>query len=136
MSEQWNEKGEVEAITLIKCFPEDTDQTVDSFPAPGDKIKIIGTSKGKGFQGVVKRHNFAGGPKTHGHRHVLRSGGSIGSSFPEHVRKGKKMAGRMGNVQITVNNLKVAWIDQEKKLIAVKGAVPGRRGGQVKIMQS
>jgi len=105
---------------------------VDLFSAE-DKIKVTGISKGKGTQGVVKRHNFAGGPKSHGHRHVLRSGGSIGSAFPEHVQKGKKMAGRMGNEQVSVKNLKIAWVDKEKAVIAVKGAIPGRKGSWVKI---
>lgn len=107
----------------------------DTFSA-GDKVKVTGINKGKGFQGVVKRHNFAGGPKSHGHRHVLRSGGSIGSAFPEHVQKGKKMAGRMGDVQITVKNLKVAWVDPEKDIVAVKGAIPGRKGSWVKIVEN
>lgn len=100
----------------------------------GDKVKVTAISKGKGTQGVVKRHGFAGGPKTHGHRHVLRSGGSIGSAFPEHVQKGKKMAGRMGNAQVTVKNLKIAWVDKEKDLVAIKGAIPGRKGSWIKIV--
>lgn len=100
----------------------------------GDKVKVSAISKGKGTQGVVRRHNFAGGPKSHGHRHVLRSAGSIGSAFPEHVQKGKKMAGRMGNAQVTVKNLKVAWVDKEKAVVAIKGAVPGRKGSWVKIV--
>ena len=106
---------------------------VDTFSV-GNRVKVVGTSKGKGTQGVVKRHNFAGGPKTHGHRHVLRSAGSIGSAFPEHVQKGKRMAGRMGDAQVTVKNLKVAWVDKEKAIIALKGAVPGRRGSWVRII--
>jgi len=135
MSQWWNEKGIVEPITLVDFSPNNQDFPEDSFTNKG-RVKVTGTSKGKGFQGVVKRHNFAGGPKTHGHRHVLRSGGSIGSAFPEHVRKGKKMAGRLGNTQITVKNLKIAWIDREKKLIAVKGALPGRKGSWVKIVEN
>lgn len=106
---------------------------VDLF-SMGDKVKVTGLTKGKGTQGVVKRHHFAGGPKSHGHRHVLRSAGSIGSAFPEHVQKGKKMAGRMGNEQVTVKNLKIAWVDKEKAIIAVKGAIPGREGSWVKIV--
>lgn len=106
--------------------------SVEVFNA-GDKVKVSGRSKGKGFQGVVKRHNFAGGPKSHGHRHVLRSGGSIGCAFPEHVNKGKKMAGRMGDERVSVKNLRVAWVDSEKSLIALAGAIPGRRGSFVEI---
>jgi len=108
---------------------------VDVFE-PGDKIKVIAISKGKGFQGVVKRHNFSGGPKTHGHRHVARSGGSIGSAFPEHVYKGRKMAGRMGYAQVTVKNQQIAWVDKDKDIIAVKGAIPGRKGSWVKIISN
>lgn len=106
---------------------------VDVF-ATGDKVKVTGLNKGKGTQGVVKRHHFAGGPKSHGHRHVLRSAGSIGSAFPEHVMKGKKMAGRMGNEQVTMKNLKIAWVDKDKSLIAIKGSVPGRKGSWLKIV--
>lgn len=106
--------------------------TVEQF-APGDAIEVTGTSKGKGFQGVVKRHKFAGGPASHGHRHVLRRGGSIGSRFPQHVRKGKRMAGRMGADQVTVKNLAIVAVDAGKNLLAVKGAVPGVRGSLVVI---
>ena len=108
---------------------------VDVFD-PGDKVSVTAISKGKGFQGVIKRHGFAGGPKTHGHRHVLRSGGSIGSAFPQHVQKGKKMAGRMGGSQVTVKNLKIAWTDKDKAVVAIKGAIPGRKGSWVKIVQN
>lgn len=104
--------------------------TVEQF-APGDAIEVTGTSKGKGFQGVVKRHKFAGGPASHGHRHVLRAGGSIGSRFPQHVRKGKRMAGRMGADQVTVKNLAIVAVDAAKNLLAIKGAVPGVRGSLV-----
>lgn len=99
----------------------------------GDVVEVVGVSKGKGFQGVVKRHGFKGGPASHGHRHVLRSGGSIGSAFPQHVMKGKKMAGRMGGDQVTVKNLKVVWIDDAKHLLAVSGAVPGAKGSVVEV---
>ncbi len=97
----------------------------------GDKLKIFGTSKGKGFQGVVKRHGFHGGPKSHGQKDRHRAPGSIGSSFPEHVLKGMRMAGRMGGRKVTVKNLEVIDVDKEKNLIAVKGAIPGRRGSLV-----
>lgn len=98
-----------------------------------DVIKVSGASKGKGFQGVVKRHGFSGGPATHGHRHVLRRGGSIGSAFPEKVFKGKKMPGRMGGERITVNGLKIAAIDVRNNLLAISGAVPGHRGSLLEI---
>lgn len=97
----------------------------------GDRLKITGTSKGKGFQGVVKRHGFAGSPASHGHKDQLRMPGSIGSKRIGPVAKGKKMAGRMGGEQITINNLEVIDCDEEKSLLYLKGAVPGRRGSLV-----
>lgn len=100
----------------------------------GDKVNISGISKGKGFQGVVKRHGFAGGPATHGHRHMLRRAGSVGSRFPQHSRKGVRMAGHAGLERIFVKNLKIAQIDKENNTIAVKGAVPGHRGTLLEIV--
>ncbi|HBE90218.1 MAG: 50S ribosomal protein L3 [Candidatus Andersenbacteria bacterium RIFCSPHIGHO2_12_FULL_46_9] len=100
---------------------------------PGDVVEVVGVSKGKGFQGVVKRHGFAGGPASHGHRHVLRAAGSIGCRFPQHVRKGQRMAGRMGGDRVTVKNLKVVWVDKDQNLLALSGAVPGTRGSIVEI---
>jgi large subunit ribosomal protein L3 len=89
-----------------------------------DKVDAIGISKGKGFQGVIKRHGFSRGPETHGSHHH-RHPGSIGSMFPQHVIKGKKMPGHMGNVQITTKNLKIIKIDVKKNIMAIKGAIPG-----------
>jgi len=89
-----------------------------------EAVDVIGTSKGKGFQGVIKRHGFSRGPETHGSNHHRRPG-SIGSMFPEHVIKGKKMPGHMGHEQVTVKNLKILKVDAKKNLIAIKGAVPG-----------
>lgn len=100
----------------------------------GNKVKIVGVSKGKGFAGVVKRHGFKGGPASHGQKDRLRAPGSIGMSFPERVPKGRKMAGRMGFDQVTVKNLEIAAIDLENNLIALKGAVPGNRGSLVEII--
>lgn len=100
----------------------------------GDVVTVVGMSKGKGFQGVVKRHHFKGGPASHGHRHVLRRPGSIGSRFPQHTRKGKRMAGRMGGERVTVKNLAVVWVDADKHLLAVKGAVPGAPGSIVAVV--
>ena len=99
----------------------------------GDKVILSGTSKGKGFQGVVKRHGFSGLGKTHGTNKKHRSGGSIGSAFPQHVRKGKKMAGRMGQDRVSRRNVQVVKVDKENNLIAVKGMVPGARGALVEI---
>jgi large subunit ribosomal protein L3 len=109
--------------------------TVEQFKV-GDVIEVIGVSKGKGFQGVVKRHGFKGGPASHGHRHELRSPGSIGTRFPQHVFKGKRMAGRMGADRVTVKNLSVVWVDAGRNLLAVKGAVPGTRGSIVAVVST
>ncbi len=99
--------------------------TVGSF-ASGDTVNITGISKGKGFQGVVKRHHFNGGPVTHGQSDRLRAPGSIGSSsYPSRLFKGLKMAGQMGNKNVTVRNLQVLKVDLENNIIIIKGAVPG-----------
>lgn len=99
----------------------------------GDYVHITGTSKGKGFQGVVKRHGFAGvGQATHGQHNRLRAPGSIGAgSDPSRVFKGMRMAGRMGGEKVTVQNLRVVKVDEEKNLIIVKGAVPGAKNSYV-----
>ena len=98
--------------------------------APGDTIRITGTSKGKGFAGVVKRHHFAGGPRTHGQSDRERAPGSIGqTTTPGRVYRGKRMAGRMGGERVTVRGLEVVAIDPEKNLLTVKGLVPGARNG-------
>ena len=99
----------------------------------GDVVKVSGLSKGKGFAGVVKRWRFSGRPATHGTKHELKTPGSVGSSYPERVIKGRKMAGRMGYQRITVKNLKIVKIDPEKNLIAVQGAVPGVKGTLLEI---
>lgn len=106
--------------------------SVDAF-AVGDTVRIVGTTKGKGFQGVVKRHGFKGSPASHGHRHDTRAPGSIGCGFPQHVLKGKRMAGRMGGDRKTVKGMKVVVVDAEKKLLGVAGPVPGRSGSVVYI---
>lgn len=98
----------------------------------GELVKVTGTSKGRGFSGVMKRHGFGGGPKTHGQREHPRSAGSIGqASDPSRVFKGMKMAGQYGNKKKTVENLKVVKIDLENNYIFVKGAVPGSNNGMV-----
>lgn len=99
----------------------------------GDKVKVSGISKGKGFQGVVKRHGFKGGPASHGHRHVLRTPGSIGSTFPQRVIKGKKMPGHTGAERITTTGLKIVKIHKENNLLLVKGAIPGSIGELLEI---
>jgi large subunit ribosomal protein L3 len=100
---------------------------------PGDKVRVSGLTKGKGFQGVVKRHGFRGMPFSHGHHSVLRHAGSIGQRFPQHTLKGMRMPGRMGADKFTVRGLTVVGVDKENGIIALKGAVPGNRGGLVKI---
>lgn len=100
----------------------------------GEKVTVRGTTKGKGFQGVVKRWGFAGGPATHGQKHTLRTPGSIGSAFPQRVLKGIKMAGHMGDRNKSILNLKIAYIDEKNSVIGVKGAVPGNKGGYVEIV--
>ncbi len=106
---------------------------VDIFSV-GDRVWVTGISKGLGFQGGVRRHKFRGGPKTDGQSDRLRAPGSIGgSSFPSRVFKGQKMAGRMGGERVTVRNLLVAGVDLEKRLVLVKGAVPGKRNSYVTI---
>lgn len=117
----------------IDEIPEDlsvgTEFKADVFSV-GDMVQVTGTSKGKGFAGTIKRHNFALGRKTHGGRSYRRPG-SIGSMYPQRIFKGKRMAGQMGVDQVTVKNLKIALVDAEKNLIAVTGAVPGPRRGIV-----
>ena len=102
----------------------------------GDLVNVSGTSKGKGFAGVVKRWHFKGQYKTHGTKEKWRSPGSIGQRHPQRVVKGKKMGGRMGGGKITVKNLKVAKIDLENNILAVKGAIPGRSGILLEIRAS
>ena len=102
--------------------------------AVGDRVRVTGISKGKGFAGVMKRHNFHGMPFSHGHHHVARHAGSIGQRFPQHTLKGMRMAGRMGTDHVTTRGLKIVRVDVENGLLAVKGAVPGNRG-QLLIIQ-
>jgi large subunit ribosomal protein L3 len=101
----------------------------------GEFVDCIGIMKGRGFAGAIKRHGFAGMPASHGHDKP-RAVGSIGQRFPQHVRKGLRMAGRMGGVGVTVKNLQIIDIDAKRNLIAVKGAVPGHRNGLVEIIST
>lgn len=104
---------------------------------PGDRVDVTGTSKGKGFAGVVRRHHFRGGPRSHGQSDRHRAPGSVGSSsFPSRVFKGLRMAGRMGNRRVTAKGLSVVRIDKERNLLFVEGAVPGARGGYVLIRKA
>jgi large subunit ribosomal protein L3 len=114
----------------------DTVAVGDAF-AVGEHVDVIGTSKGKGFQGAVKRHGFAGGPRTHGQSDRLRAPGSRGSTTtPGRVFKGSRGAGHMGHERVTVQNLDVVLVDAERNLIGVRGAVPGPKGGVVLIREA
>ena len=99
----------------------------------GDKVKVSGTSKGKGFQGGVKRHGFHGRRATHGVKHEHRTIGSTGSRFPQHVMKGRRMPGRMGYERVSVKNLRIMKVDADSNLLVLKGAVPGRTGALLEI---
>ncbi len=109
-------------------------QTVDaSMFTAGDSVTVCSTSKGKGFQGVVKRYNFKGNKATHGQKHTLRSPGSIGATGPGRVFKGMRMAGRMGTDKKTVKNLNVLQVNVTENLLLISGAIPGRKGTLVEV---
>lgn len=125
---------EMLAKTLEQYPP---DGTVDvSLFSVGERVHVAGVTKAKGFQGVVKRHGFKGSPASHGRAHDMRKPGSIGATFPEHVLKGRRMAGRMGGDNMTALNLSVVYVDPVEGIIAVRGAVPGVNGRIVKIMST
>jgi large subunit ribosomal protein L3 len=111
----------------------DIGKTVDvGIFAKGDSVDVTGTSKGKGFAGTIKRHNFSRGPMSHG-SHNKRRPGSIGAGYPEHVFKGMKMAGQMGAAQVTAKGLTIAGVDAAKNALLIKGAVPGPNRGVVMV---
>lgn len=99
----------------------------------GDILKVTGTSKGRGFQGVVKRHGFGGGPQTHGQKNRLRAPGSIGNTTPQRVLPGRRMAGHMGVETVTVRNLVLVEISEDGKKAKIKGAIPGWKNRMIKI---
>jgi large subunit ribosomal protein L3 len=119
----------------VETLPEISvgDKITSEIFSVGDVVDVTGTSKGKGFAGTIKRHNFHRSRKTHGGNGDVRKVGSIGSMYPQKVLKGKKMAGQMGAEQVTIKNLVVAYIDNDNNLIGLKGAVPGPRKGIVTI---
>jgi len=126
-------KGEsAKPIWKLEDFAKGATVTVGNFKE-GDKVRVSGLNKGRGFQGVVKRHNFAGGPKTHGQKNRHRAPGSIGSTAFQRVVPGRRMAGHMGQERVTTKNLVVAEIDTKKNLIMLRGAVPGMRGALIEI---
>ncbi len=124
----------VKESELLKDIKVGDKLNVETILKVGDNIHVSGVTIGKGFQGVVKRHGFAGGPRTHGQSDRERAPGSIGqTTTPGRVYRGKRMAGRMGGEQATVKNLKVVKIDSARNVILVKGLVPGKRRGVVKL---
>jgi large subunit ribosomal protein L3 len=132
MTQVFEENGRVQAVTALRLPPEGQDLSVWK---EGELVTATGISKGKGFQGVVKRHGFGGGRRSHGQKHSEREPGSIGGGGRAggRVAKGKRMAGRMGGDKITVKNLKIIKILPESNEILIQGAVPGRRGTAIRI---
>jgi large subunit ribosomal protein L3 len=141
------QKGHLKGVGLFKYLREFRVEDVSSFKLgqkvdvdifkPGDLVDVIGTSKGKGFAGVVKRHHFAGGPKTHGQSDRHRAPGSVGATtFPGRVLKGTRMAGHMGDDRVTVRNLEIVDVDSARNVLLVKGAVPGGRNGLLLIRKA
>ena len=125
-------KGDdVIAVSPLKL----TDESKVEVFKEGDNVKISGLIKGKGFQGVVKRYSFAGGPKTHGQKNRYRAPGSIGNTSPQRVVPGRKMAGRMGGNKKTIRNLTVVSVDKDQSTIMVKGSVPGTVKGKLVIVK-
>lgn len=130
MTQIWQDDKVIPVTVLeLKENPKDKISDIEV----GDKVMIKGISKGKGFQGVVKRHGFAGGPKSHGQKHKLRAPGSIGATAPQRTIPGRKMPGRAGSKKVTVKNLRVVEYDAEKRIMFLKGAVPGMKGSEVEI---
>ena len=135
-------KAKTKALRILREFRGDgvvelqpgQEIKVDAVFTKGDVVSVIGTSKGRGFQGVVKRHHFGGGARTHGQSDRERAPGSIGSSsYPSRVLKGMRMAGRMGGEQVTVHNLKVVGVIADSNLLLIKGSVPGAIDGYLEI---
>ncbi|MDP3874928.1 MAG: 50S ribosomal protein L3 [bacterium] len=140
MTQIFSETGEVYPVTLVTLVEAKKGQTLDSLSQgltleSGDIATVSGISKGKGFQGVVKRHKFQGGRRSHGQKHSEREAGSIGGGGRAggRVIKGMRMAGRMGGERVTVKNLKIIKILPETREVFIQGAIPGRRGSVVEI---
>jgi large subunit ribosomal protein L3 len=136
--EQWKDLGTFMRVREFRVDSLDGYErgkkiAVDTFQI-GDTVQVSAISKGKGYAGVVKRHHFAGGPASHGHKDNLRAPGSIGATFPQHVMKGTRMAGRMGNERVTVTGLKVIAVKPENNEILISGAVPGAINSLVMIV--
>ncbi len=138
--------GHLKNLGLIKYLKEFKEEKISSYKvgdkidaalfSEGDLVKVSGITKAKGFAGGMKRHGFAGGPASHGQKHSARERGSVGPRFPEHVVKGVKMPGRMGGARSTVKNLMIMSVDKENNLIALSGAIPGRKGTLVEVVSA
>ncbi len=130
---QLKKAGIDQSIQTIKEFrtegemPELTSDVTVTVFTPGDKVDVTGTSKGKGYQGVIKRHNYSRGPETHGSDHH-RATGSIGSMFPQRVVKGRGMPGHMGDETVTVKKLEIVEVHPDQNILLIKGAIPGSNG--------
>ncbi|MBZ2175234.1 50S ribosomal protein L3 [Schnuerera sp. xch1] len=137
------DKAEVEYKKYTKEFKIDNiddfeigqEIKVDIFEE-GDKIDVVGTSKGKGTQGTIKRHNYGRGPETHGSKYHRGGGARSAAAYPGRVFKGRKGPGRMGNERVTVQNLEVVRVDADRNLLLIKGAIPGPKGGLITIRKS
>lgn len=127
MTQVFLKTGEIVPATIVVCADD------PGIFSEGEIVAVSGTSKGKGFQGVVKRHHFKGHPSTHGHKDQLRMPGSIGSTGLQRVIKGQRMPGRMGGGRVTVKGLKIVKVNKEDKTLSLKGALPGSRNGVVRI---
>lgn len=135
-------KAGVEPMRVLREF-RDTDSfeigqviKVSDMFENGSFVDIVGTSKGKGYQGAIRRHGFARGPMTHGSKYHRHAGSNGTSATPSKVKKGNKLPGQLGNERVTVQNLKVVLVDGERNILVVKGAVPGARGGLLEITTS
>jgi len=122
-------------VTKVQIITQNSNQDKEEWGdlVVGQKVDVKGVSKGKGFEGVMKRHKFHGAPATHGTKHGHRSPGSIGATAPQRVFKGIKMAGRMGGKGVTIKNLEIIDINEEKNIIFLKGAIPGAYKSKIKI---
>lgn len=129
MTQVWKE----EKVIPVTVLGVDFKNYEEGILKEGDRVQVTSRTRGRGFQGTVKRYSFAGGPKTHGQKNRMRAPGSIGSTAPQRVWPGRKMAGHMGTTNMTIKGLKVISIDKENNILMLKGAVPGMRGTEVKI---
>lgn len=134
MTQFWKD-GAVVPVTVLSLEKKNENDSFDGFSV-GEKVMVSGLSKGRGFQGVVKRHGFHGGPATHGQKNRQRAPGSLGPTAPQRVVKGRKMAGHMGMERVSVKNLMIADIQKESQTIMLRGAVPGMRGTVVEIKKT